>query len=183
MKQSKILMAIMCCLLATPSIAKLDDINQIIEIDADHSEADFQNNLIFYKGNVKITQGTIKINAEELNAFNDKQNGNKILTVLGNPATFFQILDDGQQGTASAKKIRYDKKTGTLVLSGNAILDVGGSKWTAEVIRYNIENQHAIAESSSDGNSRVRTVIPADNYQKLNKQEKDKKKAQTEKKQ
>ncbi|MBE8166951.1 MAG: lipopolysaccharide transport periplasmic protein LptA [Shewanella sp.] len=182
MKRSKLLMAIVCCLLSTPSVAKLDDINKKLEINATKWDADFQNNRIFYKGNVEITQGTIRISADELTAIDDKINGNKILTAIGTPATFSQILDNGQIGTASASKVRYDKSSGMLVLSGNAKLDVGGSKWTAEVIRYNIKNQHAIAESASDGSNRVKTVIPANSYQKLNKKETNKPQTPTEKK-
>ncbi|MGB0893935.1 MAG: lipopolysaccharide transport periplasmic protein LptA [Parashewanella sp.] len=175
MKLNKIFLPLLCCLLSAPVMAKTEDLTKDVDISANSWDGSLKNNQLNYYGDVIVTQGTIKITAERLSAFSDKASGNKIFNATGSPATFFQILDTGEPGKASAKQIRYDKKSGTLVLKGNAELDVGGNKMKAETIRYNIENQHVSADSSGNGTDRVKTIIPADTYQDKLKKDKSEK--------
>ncbi len=175
MKLSNILFFALLIGNSTAVIAKQNDLTQPVNISAEASQGDIKKNQVVYSGNVLIIQGSIRINADNMRATKDKKTGNGQFVATGNPAKFSQTLDDGKLGVASASKIAYEQKTGDLVLSGDAKLDVGGIKMNASLIRYNVENQHVQAEGSVDGEKkgRVQTIIPAETYQdSLNKKDK-----------
>ncbi|MBM7072256.1 lipopolysaccharide transport periplasmic protein LptA [Shewanella sp. 202IG2-18] len=180
MKLSNIIIFSLLIASSSAAIAKLDDLKQPVNISADASQGDIKKNQVVYSGNVLIIQGSIKITADDMSATKDKKTGNGQFIATGKPAKFSQVLDDGKLGIASATKIAYEQKTGDLVLSGDAHLDVGGIKMHANLIRYNVENQHVEAEGSANGKDkgRVQTIIPAETYQdSLNKKETSSKKS------
>ena len=165
------------CLLALSVLsfnasAKEGDLQQELKIAAVSQRADIKNNQIIFNGPVKITQGSININADELRAFSSENGQTQTLVATGNPATFSQELDDGRTGTATANEIRYDLATTTLLLTGNAKLDQSGSQVTGNMIRYNISAQELIAESTGTGNDRVITIIQPENFQEATPQSK-----------
>ncbi len=47
-----------------PALAKTGDTDQPIHIESDQQSLDMQGNVVTFTGNVVVTQGTIKINAE-----------------------------------------------------------------------------------------------------------------------
>ncbi|PKG79804.1 lipopolysaccharide transport periplasmic protein LptA [Shewanella sp. Actino-trap-3] len=160
-----ILLSSMLCLLSLPATAKQGDLKQELKIVAVSQFADIKNNQIIFNGPVKIVQGSININADELRAFTPENSTSKKLIATGKPATFSQELDDGQIGTASADEISYDLATTTLTLTGNAKLNQSGSQVTGNRIKYNINAQELIAESSGTGQDRVITIIQPENFQ------------------
>ncbi|MGK0410915.1 MAG: lipopolysaccharide export system protein LptA [Shewanella psychromarinicola] len=160
-----ILLSSILCLLSLPAMAKQGDLKQELKIVAVSQFADIKNNQIIFNGPVKIVQGSININADELRAFTPENSTSKKLIATGKPATFSQELDDGQIGTASADEISYDLATTTLTLTGNAKLNQSGSQVTGNRIKYNINAQELIAESSGTGQDRVITIIQPENFQ------------------
>ena len=153
------------CLLSLPVSAKEGDLKQELKIAAVSQFADIKNNQIIFNGPVKIVQGSININADELRAYTPENSTTKRLIATGKPATFSQELDDGEIGTASANEITYDLATTTLTLTGNAKLDQAGSQVTGNRIKYNINAQELIAESTGKGEDRVITIIQPENFQ------------------
>lgn len=167
MKQNKFMVVALLCMASLASQAKEDDLKQELKISAASQNADIKNNKVTFNGPVEVTQGSIKIHADELNAFSNEKDGNKTLVATGNPATYSQVLDDGRLASASAKEIRYELANRTLTLVGDATLDQAGSQVNGNRIQYNIQKQQLIAESSGKGNDRVITIIQPDNYQEL----------------
>lgn len=163
MKQNKSIIAIFLCLVSFYSVAKSNDLQQEVKIKAVRQSADIKNNQIIFYGPVEVSQGSIHINADELKAFTEGKDEQRILVATGNPATYEQTLDDGRPASASAKQIRYNLANRTLTLLGNATLDQAGSQVTGNQIRYNINKQQLIAESK--GNDRVITIIQPQTYQ------------------
>jgi lipopolysaccharide export system protein LptA len=163
--KSSVICTLAISILAGNAVAKEGDLKQELKIAAVSQRADVKNNQIIFNGPVKITQGSINIEADELRAFSAENGQTKTLIATGNPATFSQELDDGRIGTASANEIRYDLATTGLLLTGNAKLDQAGSKVTGNVIRYNINAQELIAESTGKGEDRVITIIQPENFQ------------------
>ncbi|RTR40632.1 lipopolysaccharide transport periplasmic protein LptA [Shewanella canadensis] len=169
MKQNKLLIIALLSLVSFSGMAKLDDLKQEVKISAASQEADIKNNQIIFHGPVEVTQGSVKILADELRAFSKEKDGGKILVATGSPATYSQIMEDGRPASASAKEIRYELSSRTLTLIGNATLEQAGSQVTGHQIRYNIAKQQLIAEST--GNDRVITIIQPENYQEETKPE------------
>lgn len=165
MKQNSVLLAGLMLLFSTNVLAKISDMKQEVKIQAVSQTADIKNNQVIFYGPVEVTQGTIKINASELRAFSNEGDTSKILVATGNPATYSQVLDDGRPASASAKEIRYDMASRTLTLTGTATLDQAGSQVTGNLIRYNIQQQKLIAESTGNGKDRVITIIQPESYQ------------------
>lgn len=165
MKQNNVLLASLMLLTSMSTFAKVNDLQQEVKIKAVSQTADIKNNQLIFFGPVEVTQGSIKIHADELRAFSAEGDKSKILVATGNPATYSQILDDGRPASASAKEIRYDMANKTLTLTGLATLDQAGSQVTGNSIRYNITQQKLIAESTGSGSDRVITIIKPENYQ------------------
>ncbi|QLE86950.1 lipopolysaccharide transport periplasmic protein LptA [Shewanella sp. Scap07] len=169
MKLNKLIAAACLSVLSLQIGAVENDLLQEVKIAAASQEADIKNNQIIFNGPVEVTQGSIKINADELRAFTKDESNGKILVATGTPATYSQIMEDGRPAKASASEIRYELATRTLTLIGNATLEQDGSQVTGNQIRYNIEQQQLIAEST--GNDRVITIIQPENYQELDEPE------------
>ena len=165
MKQNKFIIAAIISVCSFGVLAKTDDLKQEVKISAASQTGDIKNNLIIFYGPVEVTQGSIKIHADELRAHSSDIDGSKTFVAKGRPASFSQILDDGRPASASANEIRYELNSRTLTLIGNAKLDQSGSAVTGNRIQYNIEKQQLIAESSGKGNDRVITIIQPENYQ------------------
>lgn len=165
MKQNNVLLASLMLMMSMGAFAKTGDLQQEVKIRAISQTADIKNNQIIFFGPVEVTQGSIKIHAEQLRAFSAEGENGKILVATGNPATYHQILDDGKPASASAKEIRYEMATRTLTLTGTATLEQAGSQVTGNIIRYNITQQKLIAESTGNGNDRVITIIQPESYQ------------------
>lgn len=169
MKQTKFIIAGLLCALSLGVMAKDSDILQEVKIKAVRQSADIKNNQVIYYGPVEVTQGSIRILADELRAFSVKASGESIIVATGNPATYSQVMEDGRIASASAKEIRYELAKRTMTLSGDATLDQAGSNVSANRIRYDIAQQKLIAESS--GEDRVITIIKPQNYQETKQQE------------
>jgi lipopolysaccharide export system protein LptA len=165
MKQNNLIIAGLLCFCSLSAAAKEGDLTQELKISAASQTVDIKNNRIIFNGPVEVTQGSIKIHADELSAVSGEKEGNKILIAKGNPATYSQVMDDGRPAAASAREIRYELSSRTLTLTGNASLDQAGSRVTGNRIQYNIKRQQLVAESSGKGNDRVITIIQPESYQ------------------
>ncbi|MFT5173490.1 MAG: lipopolysaccharide export system protein LptA [Gammaproteobacteria bacterium] len=132
------------------------DREQNIEIEADSAEQDDVKGLAIYKGDVVITQGTLKITGDHVTIHYDGSGDFTKMVTLGNPAHFDQ-LPDGQANIAAnyqrakASRMEYFKATDTIVLLGNAIYGQGGDKVAADRIDYDSRN----------GRMKARTVTAA----------------------
>lgn len=163
MKLNNLILAGLLTMVSLQSAANETDLLQEVKISAASQEADIKNNQIIFNGPVEVTQGSIKILADELRAFTKENSSGKILVAKGKPATYTQVMENGRPASASANEIRYELSTRTLTLIGNATLEQEGSQVTGNQIRYNIEQQQLIAEST--GSDRVITIIQPESYQ------------------
>ena len=89
------------------------------------------------------------------------------MIATGNPATFFQILDNGKPVNASASELRYQLKDRLVTLTGKAELKQDDNKVNGDIIRYDIQKQQMIAQSSKG--SRVKTIFLPQEIDEFNK--------------
>ncbi|WP_169308317.1 lipopolysaccharide transport periplasmic protein LptA [Ferrimonas aestuarii] len=139
-------------LLATSlGVSALDsDINQPVDVKSDHSNADIQKGVLVYSGRVRISQGTMLIKADELQAKTNDKKVLKVLIATGNPATYEQMMENGKLAKAEANEIRYDVAQRTLTLSGGAQMSQAGSLVTGDIIRYDLDKQQLDAQGTKD---------------------------------
>lgn len=161
-KRHKILL--LALLFSHGALALESDFKENVVVNAKRQEVFLKENRVVFYDNVVVTQGSILINANKLTVHNTGEKGTEVMTAYGEPATFFQKLDDGKTIHAESSVIRYELGKKLLSLSGNAQLRQEDSKVTGDKIMYHIEKQEMIAESGKGAADRVITIFsPEDN--------------------
>ena len=127
--------------------AKTGDTDQPIHIESDQQSLDMQGNVVTFTGNVVVTQGTIKINADKV----------VVTRPGGNPATLYQMQDNGKPVKGRASKMHYELQNDFVVLTGNAHLEQVDSNIQGDKITYLVKEQKMQAFSNKGG--RVTTVL------------------------
>lgn len=136
------------------------DFQQPIEVSAGHEELDIKNNRLLLTDDVIVTQGSLQIKANRLEAIRGEQ-GEQADTFIasGSPATYSQQLDDGSTISAKADRITYFQKQQRLELTGNAEISQGSSRSSGEIITYDLAQQKVSASGEGSKNNRVTTIF------------------------
>lgn len=140
------------------SWALTGDTNQPIHIESDQQSLDMNGNVVTFTGNVVATQGTIKINAAKVVVTRPEgEQGKEVIDAYGNPATFYQMQDNGKPVTGKASQIHYELAKDYVVLTGNAYLEQLDSNVKGDKITYLVKEQKM--QAFSDKGKRVTTVL------------------------
>ncbi|MGO3446218.1 MAG: lipopolysaccharide ABC transporter substrate-binding protein LptA [Kluyvera intermedia] len=141
-----------------PALAKTGDTDQPIHIESDQQSLDMQGNIVTFTGNVVVTQGTIKINADKVVVTRPAdQKGKEVIDGYGNPATFYQMQDNGKPVKGHASKMHYELQNDFVILTGNAYLEQLDSNIKGDKITYLVKEQKM--QAFSDKGKRVTTVL------------------------
>lgn len=142
----------MCALLLTGSVlstfaahAREDDLTQAIEVQADKSEFNEKAGTQTLSGNVEITQGTMRIMADNI-SIALKNNALHTISGTGNPIRFEQESDAGELMKGEAESIIYDAVAGTLTLKGAATLSQPRQNLVSDLIVFDARTQKVNAE-------------------------------------
>ncbi len=133
------------------------DSTQPINIESNTQSFDMEKNTILLNGNVLITQGTIKINADKVVVVR-KENEKEKLTAYGKPVTFHQELEGGKPVDGKGNEVIYDLGSEFLTLLGSAKLSQLDSSVSADKITYDVKKQQLKAVKNGK-KSRVKTVL------------------------
>jgi len=133
--------------LATASYvtARQSDLTQPIDVRADSSEFDEKAGVQTLKGNVQITQGSLKIQADVI-AITLENNALSKIEGSGSPISFAQENEAGELMQGQAREIIYDALKGTLTLKGAASLSQPRQNLTSEQITFNAQTQKVTAQ-------------------------------------
>lgn len=145
----------------TQAHALTSDRSQAITIHSDSAERDETKGTTTYAGNVVMQQGTMRIEADEVIIYNDK---NKVTRIIarGVPARYQQQPSE-KEGlvVAKANTLEYNIGDETLHLIDRASLTQEGTSLTGNFINYDVKKSVVRAGGNRDENERVRMVIPA----------------------
>ena len=146
---ASLVLALLC---ASAALALSSDREEPIEIEADSAEADDAKGITIYKGDVIITQGTLRITGEHVTIHYGEGNSFTKMVTLGNPARFRQLPDgkadkEANYQRARASRMEYYKDTDTIVLLGNAVYGQGGDQVAADRIDYDSRNSRMKART------------------------------------
>ncbi len=134
-----------------------NDAQQPINIESKTQNFDMKKNTIIFDGDVVITQGSIKINADKVIIL--RQKGKKeIINAYGKPMKFHQLLENDKPIDGQANQAHYDLGTEFLTLTGNAELKQRDSFVKANKITYDVKKQQLKA-AKQNSSSRVKTVL------------------------
>ena len=160
MKQRKInsLLFAVCVSCTFVVMALSSDKEQTIHIEADSVEIDDIKGFSIYSGNVKYTQGTIRLLADTVKVFVHEGKLQK-LEASGELANFDQTLDDNKKIHAEAMTIKYFADTEQVLFEGNARLDRGGDQFSGNYIEYLSKEDVVNARKAESGEERVQVII------------------------
>lgn len=135
------------------------DANQPVKLSADKATYRESTGITTYSGNVVITQGTLKINADNITLkLSNKRSINSVVA-KGRPARMEQIITrEKGKAKGQANSIKYDNVTGIITLSGNAKLSQNGASFSGNKIRYSLKAGDV--EATGGNNRRVELVFP-----------------------
>ena len=122
------------------------------------SQLDFEDSVWQFRGNVVIDTEDGRITCENADLrFNGHQL--RFATITGTPATFEIRRATAEETTyAEAGRLDYDFDAGVVEFSEDAVISEGGNQISSNVLVYNIGQQRINAQSSGDGQPKVRIV-------------------------
>ncbi|MDC0602006.1 lipopolysaccharide transport periplasmic protein LptA [Aliiglaciecola sp.] len=159
-------------IIAAPSLAGEDDFNLPIEVYSLSNFFDGKTKTSIFRKDVKITQGTLEILADEVEVIAGLGDGKEVFIARGNPAKYSQKLDDGSNISAAANEIKYEVSKRTLTLTGAAELNQDSSLVKGESILFNMELEQLIAESSDTSQGGVTAIFQPDSLRKQQQEDK-----------
>ena len=146
-----------------------EDNNQPMLIEADTAELDDKKGISIYKGNVKVTQGTLVLTGDTMTVYNNGDDISKVV-VNGSPATYKQRPDGKDQDiNAKALLMEYFKTPEKVILSKEAEVEQEGDILRSERIVYDVEKDQ-VSAGTNNPNQRVRITLQPKNKSKTNKE-------------
>ena len=160
---ARILLPLVSALLVatlTPVAYALDsDRDAPVHLEADHATYNQQTGVTVYTGNVIVTQGTIRLEADSVIANLDANRTIKNVTATGKPAKFQQkVSPDKGIVYGDGDQVYYDATTSQLTLTGHAHLTQDGSIFNGNTLRYGMKQGDI--EGNGNTQQRVQMVIP-----------------------
>lgn len=149
-------------LFATTASARNTDFEQPIDVKADRSEYDEKAGVQRLIGNVRITQGTMRITADHITV-TLKDNKLSIIEGKGSPIEFQQENEVGEMVTGRCRTIVYDAANGRLILSGNATLSEPKQNLRSDKIVFDSRTQTVVAEGGESGQVNITIQPPEQN--------------------
>ena len=144
-------------LVSNHCLALEGDKQQPISIESSQAEADYKKGTTTYTGNVLLTQGSLKIQADQLIIYRGDKRVNSIVS-KGLPARFQQQpFIDKPPVYANALTIKYDLSGEILLLEGDVFIELDGSTHQGEMYEYNLLNQ--MLSAVGDGENRVKVTF------------------------
>lgn len=147
---------IVSVLTATPALALESDRDQPMRIRSDRSESDLGKDSTVLIGNVRITQGTLEVNAERAD-ITQAEGAVSRAVLTGSPATMKQQVDAGGELRAQARRIDYALASETVELSGGVIVERPQGTLKSERVTYSVKDGRVVAGDNAGG---VELVIP-----------------------
>lgn len=151
MKNLKLALLILILLPVSQSFAAKDDYAKEIVIVASRQATDLKRKIASYLDDVVITQGSLKIEADEVQVASVPDSDLKTYRATGNPARFKQTLEDGTPIELEAKVITYEPQKNLITVTGDAVVSQEGTIVKGENITYNLVTEQLLAESASTG--------------------------------
>ena len=159
----KAVLLITLALCAASAAAEQADSTKPTQIEANRMQADDVRRLTIFEGDVVVTRGTLKINADRIVVHQDAE-GYQHSTATGNPVRFRQKLDPKPPATeggwmeGEARRIEIDDKSGKIELFEAARVNRAGDEVAGN---YILVDQRAdfFSVTPGKGEGRVRATL------------------------
>jgi lipopolysaccharide export system protein LptA len=143
-----------------PSFALSGDKEQPIHIEADRVDIDDVKRISVYRGNVRYSQGSMRLDADTVSIHYDAERNFQRFVAKGQPARFRQRLDgQSEDMLGEAVQIDYTVEPERLVLKQQAHIWSQGDEFAGELITYDIAEDRVIARRGAAEDGRVQVII------------------------
>ncbi|AKC32584.1 protein YhbN precursor [Candidatus Pantoea carbekii] len=170
MKRKNLHLLLIVVLLVTnlSVLALTEDLDKPINIECINQSIDLKSNISIFSGHVVMTQGSIKLKADIVRVTHISKDAHKIIVdIYGNPATFYQMQENGQAVQGHAAKLHYDVARHVIELNDNACIKQKDSNIQSDHITYFIKEKkfHAYSQGQK---KHVTTVLVPSQLEHLN---------------
>ena len=167
--RAKLLPAAIALLLTSSAIVQAgqSDFEKPITVDSKNQFLDGKNKTSIFKDDVRITQGSMEIRADEVEVIATDGEGKEVFIARGNPAIYAQDMDDGSRVSAQANVITYEVVSRAITLDGDAQLIRDTSMVQGDLIQFDMEKEQLLAQSGDDEGTRVKTVFRPETFRDL----------------
>lgn len=154
-----IAMALIVVLICGGGSAAAQD-EEPIHIEADSIELDEASATSRYLGNVVVVQGSMRIEADEVEMLHRPDRRPEHVTAWGNPAKYRQTVEGEPHGNrAEARRMEYAVDRDEITLIDEAVLYQGNDRFSSDRIVYDRANARVKAGGSARGSERVKITI------------------------
>ncbi|HLT04885.1 MAG TPA: lipopolysaccharide transport periplasmic protein LptA [Pseudomonas sp.] len=145
-------LALLCSLAASGAWALPSDRDQPIHVQADSAELDDRQGRAVYRGDVIITQGTLKITGNTVTVTRNASGDIDTFTAQGRPAYYEQQPEIGESMVhAYGRTIEYFANNERIVLTDQAKVVRDGNTFEGERIVYDTRTQVVNAGRAESG--------------------------------
>jgi len=123
-----------------------------VHISADHMQLNLESGYSVYTGNVKISQGELVLTGDEI-TLEQKNNEIERLTVIGKPARYNHVAENGETIKAQSEHMVYTASQNKLVLTINASLQQTDHQVSSQKITYDTVKGIIIAGDKDDAST------------------------------
>lgn len=135
--------------LAPAAHALKSDAKQPINIRANQIEANEKTGVSIYRGNVVLTQGTLRIEADRLQV-NTQDGRTEQIRAWGKPVRMQNKSDKGEQLRARAAEVLYRVSARRIDLTGSVELMREDDVFTGAVVHYALDDQTFSAQGDGE---------------------------------
>ena len=151
-----LLLALLSVAPLAPAHALRGDAQQPIQIRARSVNANEKTGVAVYSGDVRITQGSLHIQADRVEV-TMRENELQKIHAVGRPVRVRSRTDQGQDLHASGLRAEYSAPDRQLDLYGEALLNRDSDTLTGTIVRYNLNSQ--IFSAQGNEQDQVSAVI------------------------
>ena len=128
-------------MLSLGAFAQLSDQRQErIQINADSGGYDMRTGVQELRGNVRIAQGELVVEADEGRAFNIDGVWQRV-ELFGDPTTWQMAMEDGTLTTGRSQQIIYDLTNDQITMIGEARIEDAQGSFTGATLTYNLVSE------------------------------------------
>lgn len=155
------LIALNLVLCAGLAQGKTGDNEQPVNVVATRSDVDNKTGNVIYTGNVVITQGSLKLQADKVTLYRSKD-GSELERMVadGHPAIYNQLTDKNEPVEGRARQIDYATASGIVVfLTEVKLTQGGGDTMEANRVEYDT-NKNTVQATATEGGRVTSVYLP-----------------------
>jgi lipopolysaccharide export system protein LptA len=146
----KTILGVILALTMNSAFALSTDKQKDIEIEADSAEMDDLKGITIYRGDVVVTQGSIRMTGHTMTVHFAESGDMELVIMQGKPATYRQLPDNSKTyDEAEARQMEYYALKDYIILIDNALVTKpNGSRMSGRRIEYDTVLSKVIAKGS-----------------------------------